>query len=166
MRKLIGAFLLLFLCLFCSVAFAHDANISRYMVNGRNADGQSFLVFNNYTVTGTVEQFSGSSTVNGGTTTVSAGYMDVSDNVGDKNVFYNVTAVTGSITVNVYAFFGTSTINGTRSAYRASTQIITTAGTTTVVNIPQYCRGVAMSVFQSQAGTSTITAGLETARQK
>ena len=143
------------------VAGAYDSTVGHTTINGNVAKGDSFLVYNNYTNADlNVENFTGSTTASAGSTSVSAGYIDCSDMVGDKIIRTNLTAVTGTYTQRVYVFMGTSTLTGTRTAILRDIKNLT-AATSTTVTVSDYCRGIAIGTLQTDAGTSTYTIGLE-----
>ena len=82
----------------CGVAGAYDSTVGHTTISGNVAKGHSFLVYNNYTNADlNVENFTGSTTASAGSTSVSTGFIDCSDMVGDKVIRTNLTAVTGRL---------------------------------------------------------------------
>lgn len=98
------------LLLNCSIALSHDSNITYRDIENGLSLGRSYVIFNEYQFgSSSTEYVSGSSTTNGGTSTMSAGIIYTIDLVGDKGfVFKNAS---GSTTVNIYGFIGSATSN-------------------------------------------------------
>jgi len=151
-------------------AFAYDTDeIERTRIENNRAVGDSYLLFNNYTYDtslsgGSNEHFAGSSTSSGGSTSVSDGYINTENLPGTKYLTVNVTSVTGTATFTLYGFTGTSTIpaspNGTRNAHLIWEKDYTSA-TTTTQTISNYYRGMALATENTNSGTHTFSAGME-----
>lgn len=144
--------------LFAGSAFAYDFK----RIHNEDALGRSWLLFDEYTNAAKVEHFGGSTTPSGGSASVSDGFINAEGMHGNKYLSINLTAVTGTATFNVYTFFGTDSLDGTTTAVKFQTYNYTSA-TSTVLTIPQDCRGIALSSRDtgSPAGTHTFSAGVD-----
>lgn len=142
--------------LFCGSVFAYDYERTR----GEDAVSQSWLLFDEYTTAAAVEHFGGSTTASGGSTSVATGFVNTEGIAGSKYLSINLTGVTGTATFNIYTFFGTDTLDGTKTAVLYKSYDYT-AATSSVTTIPVDCRGVALSTLNSNSGTHTFSAGLD-----
>lgn len=147
--------------------FAFDSTNYTYYskeVGGNVGKGNRILIYDNYTNAALVEHFAGTDTASGGTTSISAGLVDVSDMPGSKYVFLKLSAITGgTFTPVLYEFYGTSTVNSTTGTRNAHARWIAnwTAATSTVLAIAENCTYLAVANRMSSAGTATFSAGLE-----
>lgn len=154
-KKVVAAFILSGI-LFCGSVSAYDYERTR----GEDAISQSWLLFDEYTTAAAVEHFGGSSTPSGGSTSVSDGFINTEGIAGDKYLSINLTSVTGTGTFRIYTFFGTDSLDGTKTAVLYKSYDYT-AATSSVTTIPVDCRGVALSTLNSNSGTHTFSAGLD-----
>ena len=107
---MIKSIIFLTISIICGIAYGHDTNITYKDISNGLSLGRSVIIFNDYQFgSSTNEYVSGSSTVNGGTTTMSAGLIYTVDLVGDKGFVFKNTS--GSTTVNVYGFIGSVSAN-------------------------------------------------------
>lgn len=151
----------------CDKVFAADSNVTQNKIETNWTKGTSFLLWNAYSGWGASEFFSGSSTANGGTTSVTAGLINVSHLSGTKyiSLYGSPTTTTGTVTYKVYGWYGTTTLinaTGTRGArlLNETTFSFTSAiGTSSLISETSNPLMMAVSVLPS-SGSITSTVGL------
>ena len=84
-NRLIGICVLSVLGL-CGIVNAADSNVGSYEIQTNWTRGQNYLLYNSYSGWGASEYFSGSTTANGGTTSVTAGLINVKHLSGTKYI--------------------------------------------------------------------------------
>lgn len=128
----------------------------------------SVLFYNAYSEWSDTEKFAGSSTANGGTTTVTAGLVNMQSYSGTTyiSIYGTPTTSTGSVTYNFYGWNGSTTVsaaNGTRGAYLLNNPVsfnfTNSLGTSTTINFTTKPTMMAVSV-RVNAGSITSTVGL------
>ena len=165
-NRLIGICVLSVLGL-CGIANAADSKVGSYEIQTNWTRGQNYLLYNSYSGWVASEYFSGSTTANGGTTSVTAGLINVKHLSGTKyiSLYGSPTTSTGSITYKIYGWYATETVtnaNGTRGAYliNETTFLFTSAlGTSTRISVTDNPLLMAVSVLPS-SGSITSTVGM------
>lgn len=125
--------------------------------------------FRSYTENNLNEEiFSGSSTTSGGTSTFSAGVVDLEGYQGTKEFSLLMVPTTGgSITVKFYAVNGTDTFStgtntsGVAELFSYRTVLAASVATSTTVRIVEAPRAIAVSVTCT-SGTPTVSVGMTT----
>lgn len=157
--------------LFSGVVSAADSNISirEYTVDGLNTQCMDVLFYNAYTENTTGEVFSGSTTVSGGSGTFSNGAVNVAGWTGNKDFgFYFAPTTAGSVTVNIYGVFGSTTVGaGTSNAALLMNPYIFagTAATSTTFTITQDPTFIAVGINVT-SGTVATTGGMHLVKAK
>lgn len=170
-NKLVCAGVLAFVGLFgvCNIGHAFDPNNTMYnqTVSQTNwSNFSSYLILKDYTQGVGAEDFTGSSTTNGGTSTFSSGLTNVRHITGNIFVSWygSPTASGGSSTVRIYGVFGTTTAGaGTGGAVMLinpyASPVSSTVATGTVFTITQHPDMIGVSV-EGLSGTMTHTVGI------
>lgn len=168
-NRFICAGLIVFAGLLSVCGVSRGAEQSQNGIGFNNYDtnwtrGEYALFYNAYPMNSSSgEDFTGSSTLNGGTSTFSSGCINVSHLSGTKyfSAYFSPTTA-GSCTVNIYGVFGTTTVGAGTSAAALLMSPYIFAGTTatsTTFTITQNPMLIAVSV-NCTSGTVSPTIGM------
>ena len=172
-NKFVCAGIFAAMCLYAGNSYGASVGYNTPEVNDHTTNWTrvgSVLFFNDYSGWSGGEKFAGTTTANGGTTTVTYGLVDTRGYSGTKyiSIYGTPTTSTGSVTFNFYGWNGTTTVtaaNGTEGAYLLNAPVTLTfssaLGTSTTINFATNPTAMAVSVNVT-SGSITSTVGLNT----
>lgn len=171
-NKLVCVGILGLIGLFAGNVFAAQAGFNTPVTNDYSTNWTrvgNVLFYDGYVENTAGEIFAGSTTTSGGTSTFSVGVAETGSYAGDKYFSLYLSPTTaGSVTVNWYGVFGTTTASSGTSNAALLRNPYTYSGTTatsTTFTITQDPTLIAVSVNVT-SGTMTITCGMNSIAER